>query len=208
MSNRRRREPLRQRQLLHLLAVCRPARVLHERHLIRSMLLYGCILRKAQPLPVAAAISAFWTTYIGFKPHHMKPFYEWVTAEPLKSLVVMGYRNTVGANDGVSDGIACLDGPAIDYWINCPSMGPEGLPEWTQREDTGGTGNKFRPARQCYVFYAGSNRHEPDRQGCGDCISKRRLGRIRDRRLSKCLPGWGIVELAEYESEFPNGVGT
>jgi hypothetical protein len=89
---------------------------------------YGCIIRKVRPLPVSVAINAFWNNYIALKPHHGKPFYEWVIDAPFEYVVVMGYRNTVGANDGVSDGIACLDGPAIDYWINCPSMGSKGCP--------------------------------------------------------------------------------
>jgi hypothetical protein len=96
--------------------------------MVRLMFLYGCIIRKAKPLPVAAAISAFWTAYLGFQPHRAKPFYDWVIDESLKYVVVMGYRNTVGTIDCASTGIACLDAPAINYWINCPSMGSKGCP--------------------------------------------------------------------------------
>jgi hypothetical protein len=88
--------------------------------LIRLLSLYSCILHRVQPsLPVSAAINAFWTTYIGFKPHHMKPFYVWVINLPLKYVVVMGYRNFVGASDCSSKGIACLDKAAIAYADSC-----------------------------------------------------------------------------------------
>jgi len=80
---------------------------------------YRCIIQKVQPLPVSVAIHAFWDAPV-VPPY--QPFYASVINLTLDHVIVMGYRNSVGSSDCSQQGIACLDGPAISYWENCPSM--------------------------------------------------------------------------------------
>lgn len=79
---------------------------------------YDCIIRKV-PLPISAAISPFWTAPV-VAPFNA--FFQQVIQLKLAHVIVMGYRNTVGTTDCLSDGIACLDGPTISYWENCPTI--------------------------------------------------------------------------------------
>jgi hypothetical protein len=91
--------------------------------------LYWCI-RNTLPktLTMSVAIRNYWDAQLifpGMPPHvpvMPQPFYGQVIRMPLDHVVVMGYRNSAGAEVGNKDGIIGLDRDAVEYANHCPDF--------------------------------------------------------------------------------------